>query len=96
VEDALVGDGVDHGLHLGKQLGGLALVAGQDSLLDVLDSGTVLGTQRGVGSVQFDVLADALATGCQAGVLFLRLGCHDCVPLSLWMLPAEPKIVAPP
>jgi hypothetical protein len=46
VEDALVGDRVDHGLCLGEQFGGLGLVAGQNSLFDVLDSGAVLGTQR--------------------------------------------------
>lgn len=70
VEDALVGDRVQHGLCGCEQFGGLGLVAGQDGLLDLLDGSAVLGAQRGVGCVQLDVLAGALAAGGQAGFFF--------------------------
>ena len=77
VEDALVGDRVQHGLCLGKQFSGLGLVARCNSLFHVLDGGTVFGTQRGVSGVQLHVLAGALAARCQTGVLFDWLRCHD-------------------
>ena len=49
VEDALVGNGVDHCLHLAKEFGGLGFVAGENGFFNVLDSGAVFGAQRGVG-----------------------------------------------
>ena len=76
MEDALVSHGVHHGLHLGEQFGRLGLVASQNSLFDVLDSGAVFGTQRGVCSVDLDVLTDALAARRQARVLLLGF-CGD-------------------
>src|SRR5690606_10217904 len=76
VEDALVSHGVQHGLRLGEQFSSLHLVAGNNGLLNVLDSSTVLRTQRCVCSVQSDVLASALAAGGQAGVLF-DFSSHD-------------------
>ena len=59
VEDAFVSNRVHNGLHLGKQFGSFGFVASQDSFLDVLHRSAVLRAQRGVGSVDFDVLTDA-------------------------------------
>jgi len=97
VEDALVGNGVHHSLHLAKQLGRFGFVASGNSLLDVLDGGAVFGTQRRVRSVEFDVLTGAFATRGQAGVLFLRLSrCHFEYPLMSEDDVSEPGILAEP
>ncbi|MNT71741.1 hypothetical protein D3C72_2102610 [compost metagenome] len=95
MEDALVGDGVHHLLHLGEQFGRLGLVAGQNGFFNVLDSGTVFGAQRGVRGVDLDVLTDALAARREARVLLLGFsGCHVFSSLSLRMMPAKPAIIA--
>jgi hypothetical protein len=77
VEDALVGNGVHHGLHLGKQICGFGLVTSCNGFFDVFHSGTVFGAQRRVRSVDFDVLADAFTAGGKTGVFLFRFsGCH--------------------
>ncbi len=77
VEDALVGNGVHHGLHLGKQLGGFGFVACCNGFFDVFHSSAVFGAQRRVRSVDFDVLADAFTARSKTGIfLFGFSGCH--------------------
>ena len=59
MEDAFVSNRVHNRLHFGKQFGGFGFVASVDSFLDVLHRGAVLRAQRGVGSVDLDVLTNA-------------------------------------
>ena len=95
VEDALVGNGVDHGLHLGKQLGGFGLVARQNGFFDVFHGSAVFGAQRSIRSIDFDVLADAFAARSKTGVfLFGFSGCHSKFFRCLRMMSSEPGILA--
>ena len=57
-----------------KSSAGLGLVAGDHGLLHVLDDGAELRAQRGVGGVELDVLADALAARGDANGLLLGFG----------------------
>ena len=74
VEDALVGDRIDHALGRLEGVTGLGLVAGGDSLQHALDSGAEFGAQRGVGRVELDVLTSTLAAGGNAYGLLLGFG----------------------
>jgi hypothetical protein len=94
VEDAFVGNDVHHFLHFGKQFGCLGLVAGQNGLFDVFHGGAVLGTQRGVGGVDLDVLANAFTARRQTGVFFFGLVAMVIFLECLGMMPAKPKILA--
>ena len=75
VEDALVGDRVDHALSSLERVRGLGLVASLHSLQHALDGGTELGAQSSVGGVQLDVLTSALTAGGDTNGLF-GFGCR--------------------
>ena len=74
MEDAFVGYRVHDSLHLGKQFCGFGFVACENGFFNVLHGGAVFGTQRGVGRVDFDVLANAFTARRKAWVLFLGFG----------------------
>ena len=74
MEDAFVGNRVHNALCFGKELCSFGFVAAQNCFFNVLDGRAVFGAQRGVRSIELDVLANAFAPGCKSGVLFLGFG----------------------
>ena len=84
VEDALVGDGVEHGLGLGEQFGGLWSCRWPGRPLDVSDGGGYFERSEVLAGVQFDALARACGPDARRGVLSLRLSrCHGMCSLCL-------------
>ena len=65
---------IDHRLHQGKGVLGFGQVFGGDGFFHVFHRSAVFGAQRGVGCIEFGVLANALAAGGKARVLFLGFG----------------------
>ena len=75
VEQALVGDGVDHRLGgLGRARSALALSPAATAFCTFLMTVRKLRAQRGVGGVELDVLAHALEARSDANGLFLGFG----------------------